>query len=49
MTKTRKIQKIGDSHYVSLPPKWVRKNKLKKGDKLLMDSDESSVTFRIKE
>ena len=49
MTKKRKIQLVGDSHYVSIPPKFLRKHKLKKGDTLIMEYDDESVTFRIPE
>ena len=45
--KKRKIQHVGDSYYVALPPKFVRKNNLKKGDQLLMEHDETTVTFKI--
>ncbi len=34
MELERNLQKIGDSHYISLPPHWIRHWKLEKGDEL---------------
>ena len=34
MELERKLQKIGDSHYISLPPHWIKHHKLKKSDSL---------------
>jgi len=32
--KQKKITKIGGSHYISIPPEWLRYHKLKAGDKI---------------
>lgn len=42
----RKVIKFGDNSYiVSLPNKWVKENKIKKGDLLNVDYDESLIKF----
>lgn len=34
MEQEKRIQKIGDSFYISLPPDWIKHHKLKKSDSL---------------
>ena len=41
--RIRKIQKVGDSFYIALPPDWVKRHRLKKGDKLSIAYDESNT------
>jgi len=43
MKKTRKLQFIGDSFYVALPPEWVKAMGLKKGDKLDIEYGDKPV------
>lgn len=42
-TRIRKLQKVGDSHYIALPPDWVKRHDLKKGNKLRIEYDESGT------
>ena len=47
-TRIRKLQKIGDSHYIALPPDWVKHYGLKKSDKLLVQYDDGPIiTIKI--
>jgi phosphate uptake regulator len=45
MQKNRKLQRIGDTFYVSLPPDWVREHELKKGDKLKVTYDDKPAVL----
>lgn len=43
LSKTRNLLKVGNSFMVSIPPEFVKKNKLKAGDKLGVVIDDIMV------
>ncbi|MEM4747789.1 MAG: phosphate uptake regulator PhoU [Archaeoglobaceae archaeon] len=46
MMETRRLQLIGGSSYmVSLPKDWVRANKLKQGDEIILEVEDSVITL----
>ena len=46
MTYTRKLQKIGESLFVSLPKVWTKKTKLNRGDTVtIVENPDGSVTL----
>jgi len=47
MEQEKKIQKIGDSYYISLPPDWIKHHKLKKSDSLDIIGKKSVVVIKI--
>lgn len=47
MELERKLQKIGDSYYISLPPHWIKHHKLKKSDSLNIIGKKSVVVIKI--
>jgi antitoxin component of MazEF toxin-antitoxin module len=44
----RRIQKIGDSYFIGLPRRWVRKTHLTKGTELILDADVETETVTIR-
>ena len=50
MTEFRKLMAFGNSSYVvSVPKAWVEKNRLKKGDVLVVDERPNELTFASKD
>ena len=49
MELERKLQKIGDSHYISLPPHWIKHHNLKKSDSLNIIGKRSVVVIKTLE
>ena len=50
MERKRRLQYIGDSFYIALPPDWVKHWKLKKGDELtIVYGDKPIVVIEIPE
>ena len=46
----RKIIQLGDSSYVvSMPRKWIEENKLKKGDIVVIQEEDSNIIIRLEE
>ena len=50
MTEFRKLMAFGNSSFVvSVPKDWVVKNRLKKGDVLIVDERPNELTFASKD
>jgi phosphate uptake regulator len=45
MSETRKIQKIGNTLYVSIPKSWTKKLQLKHGEKVTLVTKDSSISI----
>lgn len=49
MEEARKILKVGDSFYISIPAWFVKKNHLKKGDRLVLKMGRKKFVVELME